>query len=138
MDGKFVTMEGLPQLCDIASKQFESIANNDKYEIRRGLYKSTFQEIIAEMVKFNIVFIDGNHKKGPTLKYFSELKSTILTPAIIIFDDINWSDEMREAWKIIKTDLDVHYSIDFFKLGIVIIDEFQSKNQLHFKLHLTY
>ena len=136
-DSKFVTMEGLPGLCKIASKQFESIAST-KYEILQGLYKNTFPEIINKNIKFNIFFIDGNHKKDFTLKSFKDLKLIMEKPTIMIFDDINWSYEMKDAWEIIKEDESVSYSIDFFKLGIVIIDSFKSKQNLHFKLHLVY
>ncbi|SHJ47633.1 Predicted O-methyltransferase YrrM [Reichenbachiella agariperforans] len=135
---KFVTMEGLPQLCTISSKQFSSIVPASKFEVKQGLYDKTFPELLKENVNFNILFIDGNHKKKPTLEYFEQLKSNVSSPAIFIFDDINWSDEMKEAWEIIKKDPEVNYTLDLYEQGIVIIDKNESEKNVDFSLHLAY
>ena len=87
---------------------------------------------------FNIVFIDGNHKKEPTIKYFTELQSQLSSPAIIIFDDINWSLDMQQVWKIVKSNKNVSYSIDMFKFGILIFDKKSIHKKGDYKLHLAY
>ncbi|HNP17280.1 MAG TPA: class I SAM-dependent methyltransferase [Fulvivirga sp.] len=137
-EGKFVTMEGLPQLCEISSKQFSTIIPMAKFDIRQGLYDETFPELLKENIYFNVLFIDGNHKKEPTIEYFEKLKSMVSSPAIFIFDDINWSDEMKEAWKIIKKDSDVNYYIDLYEQGVVIVDKNESEKKVGFRLHLAY
>jgi len=121
--GKLFTMEGQPDLCAIASARFESMAGEKSFEVIEGLYDKTFPELLTRPVLFDTVFIDGNHKRDPTLQYFSALKQKIVDPAVIIFDDIRWSEGMREAWEIIKKDPDVNYCIDLRKLGIVVIDK---------------
>ena len=93
---------------------------------------------IKKKIKFNLCFIDGNHQKLPTIDYFQNLKSRLDLPAIMIFDDINWSKDMQSAWEIIKSDQDVCYSIDLFKWGIIIIDKSVSDRNIHFNLHLSY
>lgn len=135
---KFITMEGLPQLCEISSKQFSSIVSTSKFEVKQGLYDDTFPKLMVEDVRFNVLFIDGNHKKEPTINYFKNLKGKVNLPAIFIFDDINWSLEMKEAWEFIKDDQDVNYSIDLYEQGIVILDNNDSKRNLNFSLHLAY
>lgn len=135
---RFITMEGLPQLCDISSKQFATIIPPSKFEIKQGLYDNTFPELLKEDVSFNLLFIDGNHRKAPTLAYFEQLKSKMSSPAIFIFDDINWSDEMKEAWVIIKKDPEVNYALDLYEQGIVIIDKNEPEKNVDFNLHLAY
>ena len=56
----------------------------------------------------------------------------------MIFDDINWSVEMNECWSIIQEDPVVSYSIDYYRWGIIIIDQSKSSQNKHFKLHLDY
>ena len=136
--GKFITMEGLPQLCEISSKQFLKIAHESTFEVVQGLYDDTFPKVIAKDLSYNLSFIDGNHKKGPTLEYFNTLKSNIGKTAIFVFDDIYWSDGMKEAWEIIKKDPEVNFSIDLYEQGIVIIDKDESIHNKHFNLHLSY
>ena len=134
---KFITMEGVSKLCEIADNQFKKISVKQKYQIYKGLYDVTFPELIKKDDKFNIIFIDGNHKKEPTLNYFNDLKSVLLSPSIIIFDDINWNSEMKQAWEIIKEDSIVSYSIDFFKLGVIIINHDKKNKTKNYKLYLS-
>ncbi|MAQ31964.1 MAG: hypothetical protein CMD26_04465 [Flavobacteriales bacterium] len=134
----FISMEGVPDLCNIASQQFNSINPKTQHSIIQGLYDKTFAELYKKKIKFNLCFIDGNHQKDPTIDYFQNLKSRLDLPAIMIFDDINWSNDMQSAWEIIKSDQDVCYSIDLFKWGIIIIDNSVSDRNIHFNLHLSY
>ncbi len=137
-DSLFITMEGIPDLCKIAHTQFSSIAPEKKFKIIQGLYEDTFSTVIDQKINFNIVFVDGNHRKKDTLYYFNTLISIIDVPCIMIFDDINWSVEMNECWSIIQEDPVVSYSIDYYRWGIIIIDQSKSSQNKHFKLHLDY
>lgn len=134
----FTTMEGLPQLCDIASMQFETITASNNFQVVQGLYDGTFPKVIKQAHRYNLLFIDGNHKKEPTLQYFDSLKSNITSPAIFVFDDIYWSDDMRDAWELIKKDTIVNFSIDLYEQGIVIVDTNEPVKNKHFELHLSY
>jgi len=135
---KFITMEGIPELCKISSKQFSSIVDNNSYEIKQGLYDYTFPILLKENHLFDFIFIDGNHNKKSTLDYFNLLKEKISNSSVFVFDDINWSKGMIKAWNIIKNDNDVNYSIDLYQQGIVIIDKNDSNKNTKFKLHLSY
>ncbi|HET8736490.1 MAG TPA: class I SAM-dependent methyltransferase [Pricia sp.] len=135
---KLVTLEGLPQLCEIAADQFAAIAPAAKYDIRQGLFDVTFPQLLKEEVSFNLFFIDGNHQKEPTIAYFKALKDTINSPAVFVFDDVNWSTEMQDAWEVIKNDSDVNFALDLYKQGIVIIDTHATAKNVFFKLHLGY
>ncbi|MBF25850.1 MAG: hypothetical protein CMP49_04975 [Flavobacteriales bacterium] len=134
----FITMEGVPALCKIAQSQFSSIASKKKFQIIQGLYNNTFPKLIAQNLNFNILFIDGNHRKNDTLYYFNSLISNKELQCIMIFDDINWSAEMQECWSIIRKNPIVSYSINYYKWGIIIIDQSTSKFHQHFYFHLDY
>lgn len=135
---QFTTMEGIPQLCEIAHAHFNDIISQDRFEIVQGMYEDTFEDILNSSEKYDLAFIDGNHQKLPTLHYFNTLKSKLAKKSILIFDDINWSPAMIETWQIIKNDPQVNFSIDFFKLGIVVIDQDYNRPQKHYNLHLSY
>lgn len=136
-DSNFVTMEGIEALCEISKKQFLTISNEENFRIIQGLYEHTFPLVMDLSFNFDIIFIDGNHQKEPTLQYFNSLKSKINSPVVIVFDDINWSDGMKETWGIISKDNLVNYALDFYKLGIVIIDKHETKRNIVKKLFLT-
>lgn len=131
---KLVTMEGLPQLCEIAGAQFQNHKSAEHFEIIQGLYEKTFPEVIKQPIQFDLAFIDGNHQEKPTMEYFQALKSKANNPAVFIFDDIYWSQGMESVWAAIKKDPDVTYSIDLYKQGIVIIDKESKDKNVNFDL----
>ena len=138
IDPKFISMEGVPGLCKISSKQFSSIIKSKKVNIIEGLYDETFPILIKQNHLFDFVFIDGNHREKSTLNYFDIIKKNSTKNSVLVFDDINWSKGMINAWNKIKNDKDVNYSIDLYQQGIVIIDKNDPDRNINFKLHLSY
>ena len=86
-----------------------------------------------EIGKFDLVFIDGNHKKEATLRYFNLLLPYVHSNSIVIFDDIRWSNEMEMAWCEIYSHKNIKLSIDLFNLGIVFFNEKLIKQ--HFEIY---
>lgn len=136
-ESNFVTMEGIETLCEISRKQFLTISEEKNFQIIQGLYENTFPQVLDLPFDFDVIFIDGNHQKEPTLHYFNSLKSKLNSSAVIVFDDINWNYGMMEAWEIIRNERDVNYALDLYKLGIVIIDKNDKNKSVNKKLFLT-
>lgn len=82
----------------------------------------------------NLIYFDGNHAKKATLDYFELLLPTITNDTVWIFDDIHWSQDMEEAWKIIKNHKKVKVTIDTFQWGMVFFREEQEKE--HFVIRV--
>jgi len=137
-EARFITMEGLSQLCEISAKQFATITPTSKFDIREGLFDITFPKLLKEDALFDLIFIDGNHNKEPTIAYFDALKAKTSSSAIFVFDDINWSEGMQEAWDIVKSDKTINFAIDLYKQGVVIIDKEEKAKNVEFKFHLAY
>jgi predicted O-methyltransferase YrrM len=74
----------------------------------------------------DLAFIDGNHRKAPTLEYFQHILRYSHAGTIVIFDDIHWSAEMEDAWESIKKHPAVTCTVDLFFLGLVFLkDDFR-------------
>lgn len=80
-----------------------------------------------------MVLFDGNHQFEPTMAYFEQCLPYINNNTLFIFDDIYWSDEMKQAWTQIKAHPQVSVTIDLFKLGLVFFRKEQKKE--NFKLY---
>ena len=117
-DVRVKTIEGCQALSDIASATFSEAG---VYNI--DLITASFDEILPDImgwkIKPGLVFIDGNHRKAPLLKYFNSLSEVSDNKIVIIIDDIYSSNEMEEAWKEIKQSARVSVTIDIFRMGIV-------------------
>jgi predicted O-methyltransferase YrrM len=126
-----ITIEGCPETRKIALKNFKEaeLANIRSLE---GNFNSVLPEILSSVKKLDLVFFDGNHKKNPTLSYFSQCLEKAHNESIFIFDDIYWSKEMAQAWNEIKAHPKVTVTIDIFQMGIVFFRKEQAKQ--HFVL----
>jgi predicted O-methyltransferase YrrM len=84
--------------------------------------------LLDKVREVDLVFVDGNHRLEPTLRYFEWILNHSNEHTIIIFDDIHWSEEMELAWKKISQHPTVTCTIDLFFLGLVFFKkEFKSK-----------
>jgi predicted O-methyltransferase YrrM len=115
---KMVTCEGASSIAAVAKQNFTSLGLND-IEIIKGNFNDTLQTALEKLVTVELAFIDGNHRKEPTLRYFALLLEKVNEAAVFIFDDIHWSKEMEEAWKEIKNHPQVMLTIDLFFIGLV-------------------
>lgn len=137
-NAKFITLEGVKGLCEIAEQRFATLPTEQDFEVVHGLYDQKLIDVVNKNTHFDLLFIDGNHQYDATLKYFEMLKNNLLDKALFIFDDIHWSQGMRKAWHEICAQKGVVFSINFFKLGMVVFDPKQTNNtDDHYQLFLS-
>ena len=131
-NAKVVSFEGSNQIADIAQNNFEQLCINN-IELIRGDFEKTLPVFIKRNAAIDFVFIDGNHRKKPTIAYFEALLNLANEQSIFVFDDIHWSEEMEAAWDFIKNHQSVSLSVDLFFIGIVYFkNDFKEKQ--HFKI----
>jgi len=117
-DSKIFTFEGAKNIAKIAKENFENLQLKN-IEMVEGSFEKTLSLIEKKIEKIDLLFVDGNHRKDPTLEYFHFFLSKATNNSIFIFDDIHWSIEMEEAWKLIQAHDSVTLTIDLFFIGLV-------------------
>ncbi|MBK7097688.1 MAG: class I SAM-dependent methyltransferase [Sphingobacteriales bacterium] len=126
-DGKIITIEGADEVADIAEQNFRQL-NLNNIVLVRGNFDKTLATSLQKMPLIDFAFIDGNHRKEPTERYFNLLLPHLHNGSILVFDDIHWSAEMEAAWKNIVAHESVTCDIDLFYIGIVSFKkEFKEK-----------
>jgi predicted O-methyltransferase YrrM len=115
---KIITIEGCPNIAREAHDNFKSLGL-DNIEIITGNFDTELPGILNSVSNLELVFIDGNHRKDPTINYFKQCLSKVSNEMIIIFDDIHWSKEMEEAWREVSSHPAVTLSLDLFFMGFV-------------------
>ena len=115
---RIISIEGCKQLAEVARRNIIN-CDIDNIDIITGDFDTQLGVLIKRGFTPSMVFIDGNHRKEPLLRYFTLLKELLDPDSVIIFDDINYSYEMNEAWNEIKSDLQVSVSIDIFQMGFI-------------------
>ena len=123
---KVYTLEGCPQTAGIAKETFEKAGIND-IKLVIGNFDNTLSGVINDQEQLDLVFVDGNHQKEATLNYFKWCLPKVHENSLLIFDDIYWSEGMKEAWAEIKADPNVTVTIDLFWIGLVFFKKGQVK-----------
>jgi len=96
---KVTTLEGDPSVAKIAASVWNHLGHTNIKSIV-GPFEKTIDQTLQN--KYDVIYIDGNHRLLPTLRYFDQLQEASHKKTLFIFDDIHYSEEMEEAWKAIK------------------------------------
>ena len=125
-EAKVYTLEGSPETAAVAKEQFSKAGLNN-IELVTGNFDDTLPGIINSLDKVDLMFVDGNHQKDATLKYFEWCLPKVHENTLLIFDDIYWSEGMKEAWTEIKAHPQVTVTVDLFWIGLVFFRKGQVK-----------
>ncbi len=126
---KLYTLEGAESIANIAKEQFTKSALKN-VELITGSFDKTLPLLFSSVKQIDLAFVDGNHRKIPTLEYFAQILNKSKSSSIIIFDDIHWSAEMEDTWATIQQHPSVTLSMDLFFIGLVFLDpDFKVKQQ---------
>ncbi len=131
-NGKVTTLEGCKNTAAIALDQFSKLELHNVQSI-----VNSFDISLEEVTKnnsYDLIYFDGNHTKEATLSYFENCLKTAHNESVFIFDDINWSEEMKIAWEQIKLHPSVTVTIDTFFWGFVFFRKEQAKE--HFTVRV--
>ena len=127
---RVITVEGSESIAKIAQENFDKLGLKN-IELVVGNFDDELQKICTKRQKFDLIFIDGNHRELPTIDYFNTVIPFCHNDTILLFDDIHWSEEMQEAWEYIKNHKEVSLTIDIFEMGIVLLrNEFRQKQHM--------
>ena len=128
---KVCSFEGCDETAKIAQENLDKLALKN-VEIIVGNIDKTLPEKLNKTAQLDFVFFDANHRYEPTIGYFQQCLAKAHDESCFIFDDIYWSEEMKQAWKTIQNHESVSISIDLFWVGIVFFRKKQPKQ--HFVL----
>ncbi len=121
MESKVFTLEGSRAIGEIAEANFKKSDLKNICFIQ-GNFEISFRELLDKIKSVDFLFVDGNHRREPTLNYFNDSLKKSGPSSIFIFDDIHWSSDMEDAWKQIKAHSSVTLTIDLFFIGLVFFN----------------
>jgi predicted O-methyltransferase YrrM len=120
-DALVTTVEGNPLLAELASGNFRE-AGIKNINVINCAFDEILPELVRDLSGGFMVFIDGNHTGEATLRYYSTFIGQIGLNPILVFDDINWSSEMRMAWNKVIQKIPGGTVVDLFFMGICFAD----------------
>jgi len=130
---KIQTVEGCPSTAEVAKEMFKE-HDLKNIELINSSFEEFFSKIKDQDIKFDLIYLDGNHNKESTLHYLNILLDHIGDQSVIIIDDIHWSPEMEQAWIEIIDRPEITVSIDTYNWGLIFFRKEQRKQ--HFRIRM--
>lgn len=115
---QLVTVEGSSSLAELA---VETLAELPQVVVLNMMFDDAIDRLLNGPQTIDLAYIDGHHEKIATIHYFKRLQPLFSEGAVVIFDDISWSSDMREAWEELSRNSAFSDVIDFGAIGVCII-----------------
>lgn len=128
-EGAVITIEGCPNTAAKAAAHFKQFP---QYDIRpaQGLFREVLPAILKELTQtVDLLFLDGHHHYQATMDYFQLCLPYLSKDAVVIVDDIRWSDEMYRAWVELTKHRQVTLTMDLYVMGLLFLNPGLSKEQ---------
>lgn len=127
---RVLSIEGDKALANIATENLVQL--NVLAEVRCGNFDDLLEPALRDLEHPDLVYVDGNHRKEPTLRYFDTIAQYAGENTLVVLGDIHWSEEMEEAWEEVRNLESVTLTIDMFYLGLVFFRKGRARE--HFTL----
>jgi predicted O-methyltransferase YrrM len=127
-NGRMVTLEGAEPLASIAKMNFQTLGLNN-VDVVVGRFQDTLNDVLKKYGPVDYAFLDGHLDGLATKDYLEEIIPFCKNKAIIIIDNISWSDSMKKAWKTIEADERIKITLNLRQMGICIIDNKRVQKQ---------
>ena len=118
---RIITIEGNPQLAEMAMLGFNAHGLTNITLIHKT-FEDALPVVLPTLTGSTLIFIDGNHTREATVRYYQLLGENSGKNQIMVLDDINWSYPMSQAWDAIVRSKQKGLVIDLFRLGIIFED----------------
>jgi predicted O-methyltransferase YrrM len=116
--GHLQTLEGCPNIAKIASETFAHLGLNN-IKVIVGPFFKTFNNTLDDLQTIDYFFNDGHHDYEAVTKNFDLVIPYLKQQALIVIDDIEWSEGMKKAWQEISNKPHVSLALDLGTIGII-------------------
>lgn len=129
-----VTIEGSPELAAVARQTLAQFTTGA--DVRAALFDDALDDL-AEELPFDLAFIDGQHEGGATEYYCRRVLPLMHQQGgVVVFDDITWSQDMRQAWLNIVDSGAFALTVDFGRVGLGILGAERPSGHMDFPRYL--
>ncbi len=115
-EAEILTIEGDPVLNKYARRVARVLGVKNVRFLNDNFDK--ILSLIAKDFEPDFVFIDGNHRYFPAVRYFLVIERNVSGPVVLVFDDVFWSGQMFKAWLAMKSSRK-SFKFVFFNTGII-------------------
>ncbi len=131
-DAHLTTIEACENTQNLAKRTLSTYS--DRLTMVLGTFRTRLPDVLNSQTSIDLMYVDGNHDFENTIWHFESLLKHVNENSVMIFDDINWTEDMAKAWEQIIEQKEVTISINCFKFGLVFFRKGIEKQNFYFKL----
>jgi predicted O-methyltransferase YrrM len=121
-EGRLLTFEPNAVWAEIARANLASIS--DQFDLVIGTFEECIDSTLRLGQRIDIAFVDAIHTSAFVFRQFQVLMPRMKPDGLILFDDINFSDDMASCWRAISHEPCIVASATIGqRLGIVELDQ---------------
>lgn len=113
------TVEGCQATYNFASKIINSAPNKRNIIAFNQQFSGYLNSLKPEESKFHFFYLDGHHNGVATFNYIEKISPYLVDGAVILIDDIRWSEDMLVTWKKLQKLPDFSFQ-DLFQFGLLL------------------
>lgn len=127
--GRLLSLEGSSVLAQRSIRTIKDLGLADRASVRLGPFVDILADSLAEMRPLQWAFLDGHHAEDATMEYTEAILPQLASEAIVVYDDINWSPGMRNAWQRVVDDPRYALTVDLRSVGLAVVSSQIAKKQ---------
>jgi predicted O-methyltransferase YrrM len=108
-------------LTRIAGGSLDGLGLSGRVELVGGWIERTLEPALTRAEPIDYAFLDADHTEEGTLSAFDAILPHMSAGAVMVLDDINWTDEMRRAWAMVAQRERVSAAIGLRRFGITVV-----------------
>ena len=105
----------------LAQPGLERLGLGGRVELVPGLIEETLASACERAAPIDFALLDADHTEEGTVGAFDAIAPGLSGGAIVVCDDVNWTDDMRRAWRTIAARGRVSATVTLRRLGIAIV-----------------
>lgn len=115
--GRLVTLEGDAGVAEIARTNLGALGLAN-VTVVQGEIRDTQGTVIACHAPVDMVFFDAGKTRVDVLGHLAAVAPSLAPRAVLVFDDIGWSAEMKTVWDTLCEDRRFTTTLDLGEMGI--------------------
>jgi len=115
---QYFGLEGSPALAHKTEMRLKRQFQQAEISLRVGPFSQTLGPALDEVGRFDLVFLDGHHSGRALLAQWKSIRPHLAEEALVVVDDIRWSQDMFAAWNELAMDRGVE-TLDVFRMGLL-------------------
>jgi predicted O-methyltransferase YrrM len=118
--GRLVSLD-VEDMAAIAAPGLARLGLSERVELVGGRIEETLAGACVRAAPIDYALLDSDHTEKGTLGDFDAMLPHLADGAVLVLDDVNWTEGMRRAWQTIAGHERVVAAVELRRLGIVVV-----------------